>query len=276
MLVKNRIYPRPHQFKVSWEHNLTNALDSTIVPICHYDEGQGSPSSYNANPEHASFAEYGWSNCYPESVIGKKGFRATLTVSLTKHALETDKIHACRVAYSIYKVSFLNDLTAKDEVSGLDIEAILELQHDTTNREVYPLYNGNDMAEPYLNAGNTHADQAGLTTDTSLEEVDFSRNNYYDILQYGKLSPKLQAVQTGLRWITLTRNRPYREIPIFLKSKSKVMHEYSGLFAMLHVPKADTQEQLFPATDISTGGHVRAQLNVRFNEWNQRYNMERT
>lgn len=278
-LMKVTNYPLPHAKNVQFSFNLFDQTQyATTVPIAHYDEGRGSPSSINANPEHASFAEYASSNCFPESYIGKKGWNVNLRLRLSKHALETDKLHNVRVGVLVTAVSFLTDLTAKDEVSGLDIEDILELQHDTTNRETYPLYTGTDMAEPYTNAGNLHSDQAGLTTDSSIEEVDFTINNYYDILNYGKLAPKLKAVQSGLKWYNLKRMRPVINIPIHLKNKIKKMHEYAGLFVTVLCYPTDNPEQTVLSGEVTTAttGHVIGQLKYSYNEWNERYNMERT
>jgi hypothetical protein len=275
-LAKSTHYPLPHHENVQWSFNLsTSAQYATTAPICHYDEGRGSPSAIQANPEHASFAEYAGSNCFPESYISSNGFHCNLRVKMEKHALETDKLHNIRFGVLVSAVSFLTDLTAKDEKSGLEIEDILHLQHDTTNRETYPLYTGTDMAEPYANAGSMGADQAGLTTDTSIEEVDFTINNYYDILQYGAVAPKLKRCQSGIKWMNISRQHPVKNIRIHLKNKVKKMHEYAGLFVTTLVYPTDNPEQTVLSGDVTSGNHLTFQLQYRFNEWNEQFDMER-
>jgi hypothetical protein len=274
--IKSTVYPRPHQTELSFGQSVNVATQATTIPIIHYDEGLGSPSSYNANPQHASFAEASGSNCYPESVIGQKGFFCELTFKLTKHALETDKIHALKVKFNVIKTSFLEDLTALDEVSTSTIESIMELQHNTGNRETYPLYNGTDVQEPYAGSSDTWATLPGLTTDDNLECIQFSENNFYDALQYSAIAGKLRNVQSGLKEILLTRQHPVKKVRIHLKSKTKYMNPYSFLGVMIKTPADDTENQTVYSSEVSAGIHVAVSLKCRFNEWNERYNMERT
>jgi len=55
--MKEKWYSRPHDQFTAFNIGLEDAQNSTIVPIAFYDEGLGSPGSYNANPKHASFSE---------------------------------------------------------------------------------------------------------------------------------------------------------------------------------------------------------------------------
>ncbi len=144
MLMKTKWYARPHNESIAWGHGCETAVanQATIIPITMYDEGLGAPSSYAANPEHASFAEAGMPNCYPNSRINV--IRAKLTVQLSKAAIQTDKVVALRYAYMPIFTTF-DDIAVNDEVSGLDIGELLELQRETTDRQTYPLFNTVDM-----------------------------------------------------------------------------------------------------------------------------------
>lgn len=98
-LIKQRIFPRPHDMRHAWMHGLETGVNNatTIYPIHFYDEGLGAPSGYNSNPQHASFAEASEANCYVDSDIQQ--VVAEFTLSLTKGALETDKLHAVNVSF---------------------------------------------------------------------------------------------------------------------------------------------------------------------------------
>ncbi len=143
-LMRTKWYPRPHNMEIDWGFACDNAAvnDDTIIPITMYDEGLGSPTSYEANPEHASFVEASEPNCYPESTVNL--VTCNLRLTLTKAALETDKMHVLRFYTQPIFMSF-DDILANDEVSGLDIGELLEMQRETTDRQQFPLYNAVDM-----------------------------------------------------------------------------------------------------------------------------------
>ncbi len=124
-------------------------------------EGLGDPTSYNANPEHASFVKVAMPNCYPESTVDKTFIELRMT--LTKGALETDKMHALRFAFMPVFTTF-DDIAALDEISTLDIGEILELQREATDRQSYPLFNAIDMPAGVVGTTTSlHANVPGLT-----------------------------------------------------------------------------------------------------------------
>ncbi len=163
MMMKTKWYARPHNFNWTWGHGLETGVvnQATIIPITMYDEGLGDPATYNANPEHASFAEASMPNCYPESRVNL--ITCSLRMSLNKGAVETDKINAIRFAYMPIFTTF-DDISANDEVSGLDIGEILEIQRETTDRQSYPLFNAVDMEAGIFPAVSVlHTNVPGLT-----------------------------------------------------------------------------------------------------------------
>ncbi len=163
MLMKTKWYPRPHDFKLNWGHGLETGVvnQATIIPVTMYDEGQGDPTSYNANPLHASFAEYAGPNCYPESRLNI--VTAQLELFLSKAAIATDALQTITYAYMPIFTTF-DDIIALDEVSTLDISEVLELEREATDRQCYPLWNAVDMEAGVTAAVSTlHADVPGLT-----------------------------------------------------------------------------------------------------------------
>ncbi len=144
-LMKTKWYPRPHDMQHQWTHGLETALVNqyTIYPFMMYDEGQASPSAYEANPAHASFTVAAEPGCFPDSTIDS--IFAEIEFNLTKAALVTDALHAVKVCFMPIHMSFLEDGTAIDELSTDTILDILHLQTETTDRQTYPLFNAVDM-----------------------------------------------------------------------------------------------------------------------------------
>ncbi len=275
-LMKTVWYARPHNKSSTWAHGLESAVanQATIYPLIMYDEGLGTPSAYEANPEHASFVEAAEPNCFPESRIDN--VLMSIRFSLTKAALETDKIHAVRAAFMMIHTAFKEDLIANDELSGLDISEILELQSETTDRQAYPLFNNVDMKDMYgTAAADLPTNVPGLTGGQSLEGVAFIEGIYYDAITYYTNSAKLKSVQSGLKWFTLTKDRPFREFRMFIKPSNKFMNPYSFMGVLVFVPPADNKQQIPVALDTTDLNHVRVDVRYRYLEWNGEFNMKR-
>ncbi len=77
------------------------------------------------------------------SIVPKLNF--TMRIAMSKGAIETDAMRNILVKWMPIYTAFLPTLDAEDDGSGDDIETILELQHDTGNKDVYPLYSGTDL-----------------------------------------------------------------------------------------------------------------------------------
>ncbi len=274
--MKTTWYARPHNLQTSWAHGLESAVvnDTTIYPLIMYDEGLGSPSTYEANPEHASFVEANEPNCFPESRIDNVMMK--IRFSLTKLALETDKLHMVRCAFMMIHTAFKEDLIANDELSGLDISEILELDSETTDRQAYPLWNDVDMKDAYgTTAALLATNVPSLDTNQGIEGVAFSQTVYYDAINYYTNANKLKKVSSGLKWFTLTKNKPYREFNLFIHSKNKFMNPYSFMGCLVHIPGAQTKNQIPIDADTTDVNHVRVDVNARYYEWNGQYNMKR-
>lgn len=268
-MIKLRTFPRPHDEKLTWAHGLETAVVNqwTMVPLVMYDEGKGAPLAYEANPEHASFLETDEPNCFPESRVDF--IVAQLVVSMTKASLETDNLHAIRYGYMSIGVAFIDDYTAINELDSAEIQDVLELTTESTDRQGHPLWNDVKMAQPFTNSALLPASVPGLTASQVLEGVTFAQNQYYDMLHYKTNGPKLKSVQGGLRWRTLTRQNPVHIINIKLRSAVKFMNPFAQMSILFGVPKAGSAEQIHMAGDTTNVNHVNVNLRVRYNEWNQ-------
>lgn len=273
-LEKLKVYPRPHLQSIMYTHGLEtgNSTETSMVPIHYYDEGLGAPSSYKANPQNSGFAKEIGGACYPDSRINFQN--VTITYALTKGALETDKLHAVNCSFMVINTAFKESIDAKDEGSGETIGTICELQTETTDRKVYPIWSGTDMGNPYGSASNHEAEVDGLTTSQATEAVAFNRTTYYDALQFYDIAGKLKKVTSGLKWFTLTKNNPVKKFKIRLKSNVKRVNPYSGSFVLTHIPYVDTIYQPHFSGDTTNIPHVSVAVNTRFNEWNSSFDMD--
>ncbi len=159
-----RKFDRLHDTRVQWAASLRTGTTThgTIIPLIMNDDALGDPMSYNTNPEHASFTEEAQPNCYPDSEI--RNFRTTLEIQALPGLWDSlttgNKWQSPKISYALIACAFPEDLDAIDEISGLSLKAILELQKETTDRQCYPLYNAVDLlGVPTL----LHANVPGLT-----------------------------------------------------------------------------------------------------------------
>lgn len=270
-LTKVKFFPRPHEMHNVWGHGLETGVinRATIYPLVIQDEGLGDPASYESNPEHTSFASYTGPNCYPESRVNN--VITELNFSLTKDALVTDNLNQIKCAFMPIFTSFETDLTASDELSGHNIKSLLELTSESTDRQAYGNNNTVKMIEPYTNSTLLGDDVPDLTTNQKMEGVPFTPGDYYDALQYFTNAGKLKAVQGGLKWFTLTKNKPFKKVKIRLRSKTKRMNPYTFAGVLCYVPEVGNANQYHVAADTTNVTHVRVEARVRFNEWNDQF-----
>ncbi len=267
-------YGRPHDFIYGWSMPIESAAAraSTMMPICTYDEGLGAMSAYKSNPSNASFVEVATDHCFPTSRV--ENVFAQLIVSMGKVMLETDKVHAVRFHTATIHTAFNEGKLAEDEVSTLDLNEIMRVTSETTDRQSYPLYNLIDMHDFKTNAYlDMPAETPGLDTDLEIEGTAFANNNYYDCLHYMTNGKKLQKIMTKLQTHTLTRNNPTKIIRFFQQSNTKYMNPYTMLAGMIDFP-ANTQAGQFGEvgdTTIETSV-IQCQFHVRYMEWNHEFN----
>lgn len=274
-LMKSTWHSRPHNMVHSWCHGLETAstIQTTIYPLIIQDEGLGDPSAYNSHPEHASFVEANEPNVYPESRVDT--IFGMTELEMTKGALETDKIHGIKYATMDIYIAFKEDLTATADASTVEIQDILELDSESTDRQAYPLWNDVDMTVNKSSLELLPTKVPSLDTTQAIEGVTFSSELYYDTLHYSNLSGKLKSVQTGLRWGMLTRQRPYARIPMRIRSDVKKANPYTLCARMIHIPINSSAEQLGVATDTTNIPHVRVTMTTRYDEWNENFDHTR-
>ncbi len=277
--MKSTWYAQPHdminRFGMTLEPSAVAHKNSLDIPLLQYDEALGDPSSVNTHPEHASFTSSNKANCYSDSTIGQ--FWSQLTINATHDG--SVKVMPIKFGVQILSPAFLEDLNPIDQITGLDIETVLSLQHEITNRNTYSVYSGLDCPIPFTGSS-TLSGALGLTTDQKMETTDFDIEQFYDMLQYGGTSKKLMSVQSGIKWYTMiprAENRSEYKINIHLKSSVKRMNEYAALIARVIVPPIDNYYQVGTALERTADEiHLNIDAKTRFNEWNEFFDFSRT
>ncbi len=162
-MMKTKWYPQPHDMKHAYGHGMETAASNryTIYPIVMYDEGLGTPSANETHPEHAAFAESPNPNCFVDSRVD--AIFTTVQFSLTKLAIETDKVTGVKCCFMPIFGAFLEDWTAADELSSETIKTVLEMQTESTDRQAFPLWAGGDMPIKWTASSTLGAAVPGLT-----------------------------------------------------------------------------------------------------------------
>lgn len=272
--MRTKWWPQPHSRRVALMFELDNAvIDSTILPIAFYDEGLGTPSALETNPENAAFAISTDPNCFVGSRVNL--VTAKLRFALTSKAID-DNIPSIRMAFMPLNLSFLEDYTAVDELTSIDVKDVLELQTESTDRQGGALYAGTDIPAAYTGSDSLGTGVPFLTVDDNAEGVAFNANVFYNAIHYHTIAGKLKTVQRGLKWLTLTPNRPIASINIRLASKSKRMNPYNYFGVLVHVPAVGNEHQNPVTADITAAtNYVRMDFAYRYNEWNQDFNFKK-
>ncbi len=272
-----------HEFFGSFQSSLrsTAALThSTIFPIVMNDDAMGDPMDFKAHPEHASWSEVAYPNCFPDSEIRNMKIRMLI---IMPEAL-ANKTSRIKLQYALISCAFPEDLDALDEKSGLTVKEILEIQKETTDRQTYPLWTSVDMP----NGSTLHANIPGLTTDQKIEGVDFNSEIFRDQMRYGKVRGLLKkCTPIGLRDLYITNhtaNAVSKTIRInFTPSNAKFInpHTFLGLLVVFVQQNNDSNlnakySQPNTNTDITSGAlPVIVAVHVQYNERNPEFHMSK-
>lgn len=272
-MAKVKQYPRPHNRKIKF--NLqpdTSSKEATFIPILHNDEGLGDPASYQAHPEHSSFAEFVGSSLYPESRVNN--FFAEVRLSLHKDCWASSNVENVRMLILPVYMSFKENYIAIDEKSTNEVQDCLELQFETTDRQGGALYNGTKLVGDSLELGTT---TPFLTTNTTIEGITFDPEIIYDMLQYGTISGKLAKSMGQMKWFTVSRRRQTRiRIRGKLVSKVKRANDYTLCGYILYCPDSDDINQIGQGADFTTTTTIIVSCADRYNEWNDNFDMTKT
>ncbi len=270
---KVEMYAQPHDLRYGCNFELDDVtLDSTIMPIAFYDEGMGAPTSLETHPENAAFAVVtNQANCFINSRINI--VLANLRFNITSKFLD-DNLASVRLSFMPIHMAFIDDYTAIDELSTLEIQDVLEMQTESTDNQGGPLYvAATDLPEATSGEALLATTTPFLDTDTGLEAVAFQSATYYNMLHFMTNSGKLKATQSGLKWFELDANRPTRSFDIMIRPKVKRMNKFTYFGVLVNVPVQTSLDQNSKAADITGAtSYVHCTMRARYSEWNQDFN----
>ncbi len=267
---KVEMYGQPHDLRYACAFEFDDeTLNSTILPIAFYDEGLGSPTALETHPENAAFAVVvNQANCFINSRINI--VLAELRLSITSKFID-DNLPAIKIAFMPIHMAFIDDYTAIDELSTLEVQDVLEMQTESTDNQGGPLYvAATDLPETVAGNAVLNANTPFLDTDAGLEAVAFTTGQYYDMLHFMTNSGKLKATQGGLNWTILDANHPTKTFAINIVPKVKRMNKFAYFGVLVHAPISTADDQIVHAGDITAATqYVEAQMRARYTEWNQ-------
>jgi len=271
-------FPRIHNFEFGFGLDADDAAatkNSTIATYLFQDNALVDLETVKTNPENADFAVAAEGNCYAGSYIPR------ITVHWVAYLRPTDTeiVHLLFNTMPIY-TSFLNRLDAFDKKTGNDIETILELQHETTDEQTYPLYNNVKL---YEGAGtyDAPANHPGLTTNQQPEGVAFDKEMFFDAMHYYTNKQMLKGVTGRMMNHTLSEPLvPHGKSIITgglrnVNSIAKGSNPYTFCGELFSVPQAGSRSQYHLGAGVSAVEHLTIKGFVRFNEFNPDFNFAR-
>lgn len=262
-------YPRSHFMQTNWNYNIASGY-STHYPLIMYDEGLGAPTAFKAHPENAAHVDTESPNCYPQSRVNK--ISATFTFSLMPAVELTDGLHYATVGILPYFLAFKEDYTANDELSGIDIESILHLLRDATDRQGYPSWSAVDM--PSSDDSLLGASVPALTASQAIESTGFVEQPYFEAKRHYTNAGKLQAVAPKLFWRTVFRGRQTKFKINIVNRRVKRMNAYAACGVIIFTPAVASHQQAYDSGEWTAGDHIHCQATAAYNEWNDTFNMD--
>ncbi len=269
-------HPLPHNFNNTFQLHLEDETkNSAYIPIFRTSELAINPETIEVNPSNAAFGEDPGPTIHNGSIVPRVNFRMSAT--LTKAAIETDKVRALLFNWMPVYTAFLSSLEAEDPRTAVQVEDILELQHDVTNKDTYPLNSSVNLSaasdwpistKPYTEVFGDW----GLSVDLQYEGVAFDKELFFDAMQYYGNAGMLKKSVGPMKTIMVTRDRPYRyHSSNFTNPTVKRGNPYTFCGVLVHLPQANAADQLMLASDTTNITHLDISFHVRFDEWNPNF-----
>ncbi len=272
-------FPLIHNFEFRFGLSAESPTKAaTIVPYFFQDNALVDYENVKTNPENADFATVG----YPNVMAGSYVPKVLISWNAAMYAVVEAAMDKLKWGHMRIGTSMLNRLDAFDKKTGDDIEAILELQHETTDEQAGPLYNGTKLFE---GAGASDLDFTKvpfLTTDGQLEGVDWDKEKFFDALHYYTNKEMLKLVTDKYRSETVYaldiphgRDEINFTQTINTPSLCKFQHPYTYCGELFNVPQVGARDQFHTAGQAGAVEHLVVKGFVRFYEFNPDFNFAR-
>ncbi len=270
-------FPEIHNFEFGFGLSAEVATKaSSIVPYMFQDNALVDYENVKTNPENADFAVVAYPNTMAGSYVPK------INISWVAF-LKPDDTEISQLKFDTMKINtaFLNRLDAFDKKTGNDIETILELTHETTDEQVYPLWNGTKLFE---SGGNYdyHANVPGLTTNQQPEGVAFDKEMFFDAMHYYTNKQMLKSVTQNMRNYNVVepivphgRSMVSFQRTMNVPSVAKFQNPYTFFGELFSVPQVGSRSQYHLASETTAIEHLTIKGFVRFFEFNPDFNFAR-
>jgi len=275
-------YPLHHHFFYNHTYDITlETKNDTIMTLLHTTDIETKPSSIKVNPNHPSFDSVDTgANINQGSIVDKIKIRTIHT--LTELAVETDKIGSLMLHRGFIGGCFADDWDPLDDRSSLEVEDIVRVTFDPTNRDVTPKFSAVDLVngvQPISLVTETETFTTyNLGTDLKMEAVNFDPDVYFNSKRHfdnggavNKVMPRLNSVFLNDKRSTSRSFSQTKFVP------ERCRYGRRGLFfgILEHVPIFSNERQICdPFTAPTAGAHIVSTTIVDFMEWNQSFDQE--
>ncbi len=272
--------PLPHDF--TWGFGLTiddsiSTKSSTIIPTLMQDNAIIDYETIKTNKENDDFAVVAKPNTAAGSYVPK-------VVSSWTMVLLSSEPGVLNLYHMPIGTSMLNRLDAFDKKTGNDIETILELTHEVTDEQCFPLWNGVKLFEGH-HVSDLPAEVPGLTGTQQVEGVAFDQEMFFDALHYytnremlRKVTGRMELYKFGAS-VGQPEANYFERVKFgrnsFVPSLCKYQHPYTFCGELFHAPKTGTAGQPDVAGSVTAIEHVSVYGRTRFMEYNPDFNFSR-
>ncbi len=274
-------YPRVHNFNFGFGLSAENgAKASTYIIYFLQDNALVDYENIKTNPENVDFSVV----AYPNVCAGSYVPKVHVSYNMYIPPSDTEIVHL-RVNTMEVGISMLNRLDAFDKKTGEDIESLLNLTHETTDEQCYPLFNGTKLFESggvYDQAGEGSSPHFGLTTDSQPEGVAFTQETFFDAMHYYTNKEMLKTVTNRMRSHILSeplvphgRSIVSKTLTFNTPSLCKFQHPYTFCGELVTVPQVNTRSQYHLAGETTAIEHMQLKGYCRFYEYNPDFNFAR-
>ncbi len=272
-------YPRLHRnyFGFGLDMDDTAATkNSTMVPYMMQDNAIIDYETIKTNPQNEDFAISGSVNVAQGSYIPK------LMVSW-KAWSPSPEVDVLQFQTLKIGTSMLNRLDAFDKKTGNDIETILELTHETTDEQAYPLWNTVKLYEGH-HVMDYAGDIPGLTGTQQPEGIAWDSFMLHDANQYYTNKAMLKKVTGRVKHHRIngplssdrrTFEKTASSFSTSIPSLCKFAHPYTFCGEIFSCPQAGQLNQYAKTADVTAVEHLTVQGTIRFAEYNPDFNFSR-
>ncbi len=246
--------------------------DSTIVCLFKQTEECNAPETVEVNNTNDNFAIDRGTAVHRYSIVDK--LRMQMHANMSKLSIETDKLRQLNFYWAPMYVAFLNNLDAEDEKSGLDVESQVELTHETTNKDTFPLFStvkltgGGNVPLTTVGFAEDLAD-VGLTTTAVIESVAWeSMRTWFERIKHFSNGGMMKSIIPRWHKVLVSRDRAYHTVMTRTNPKVKRANNYMFCGIMVHMPQIGSINQYYNAADSTSIAHIDFKFEWSFEEWN--------